>query len=202
MKKFGFGGESSVYVFIVAVAIFCIILGFSFGATWRGSGSETAPFGWTEFWLNRYQTGLTILAAIFIAKQQIDAGRKQHVAQIKRSFQKELDALQFFQSFALETINFRHDRSRFEANLRGQHGLHVTRPELEAMKKMFEYVPSNVTATAKTLWLQAERVSTMSGERDASDSQISPQLRGLIATAHNLNQQVENELARLSQYWS
>ncbi len=63
------------------------------GATWRGAVSETAPFGWTEFWLNRYQTALTILAAIFIAKQQIDAARKQHNLNVRLSFEESLTAL-------------------------------------------------------------------------------------------------------------
>lgn len=37
--------------------------------------------------------GIPVLVAVLVAKQQLDANRRQHVAQIKRSFKKELDAL-------------------------------------------------------------------------------------------------------------
>lgn len=37
--------------------------------------------------------GIPVLVAVLVAKQQLDANRRQHVAQIKRSFKKELDAI-------------------------------------------------------------------------------------------------------------
>ncbi|WP_374833961.1 hypothetical protein [Paenochrobactrum pullorum] len=43
--------------------------------------------------------GIPVLIAVLVAKQQLDANRRQHVAQIRRSFQKELDALTLVKEF-------------------------------------------------------------------------------------------------------
>ena len=45
-------------------------------------------------------TGIPVLVAVVVAKQQLDANRRQHVATIKRSVQKELDALRAYEKLS------------------------------------------------------------------------------------------------------
>ncbi len=44
--------------------------------------------------------GIPVLVAVIVAKQQLDANRRQHLATVKRSFREELDALNSIKHFA------------------------------------------------------------------------------------------------------
>lgn len=105
MKKWGLGGANSFWSVAIAVGFYCLILGISIGSMLDKGICSGSDYGCIEFWINRYQTLLTAFGVIFavaIAKAQMDANRRQHVAQIKRSFQKELDAL----SLVNEYLNY------------------------------------------------------------------------------------------------
>lgn len=103
MKKWGLGGENSFWSVAIAIGFYCLILGISIGSMFDRSTCTGSDFGCFEFWINRYQTLLTAFGVIFavaIAKAQMDANRRQHVAQIKRSFQEELDAIEIARTSA------------------------------------------------------------------------------------------------------
>lgn len=202
MKKFGFGGESSVYVFIAAVAIFCIILGFSFGATWRGSVSETAPFGWTEFWLNRYQTGLTILAAIFIAKQQIDAARKQHVAQIKRSFQKELNALSSSKAFVDRLQGYTFTKARIASLLVGTDGAFVPKLHHDEYAQLQNHLPFEISHALKIAMNAGKMLQEKADAGEYSGEVVADILKQADWIANYCIGLIDEEHRRLSQFWS
>lgn len=48
--------------------------------------------------------GIPVLMAVLVAKQQIEASRRQHIATIKRSFSKELEALDTLKSYINDII--------------------------------------------------------------------------------------------------
>lgn len=79
-----------LYVVTVSyVAFCCLILGWLLAI--NGSSVEAlVEMGGTYGTL---LTGVPVLIAVLVARQQLDAARKQHVATIKRSFRSELDAL-------------------------------------------------------------------------------------------------------------
>lgn len=45
-------------------------------------------------------TGIPVLVAVLVAKQQLDANRKQHVANVKRGLRRELDLLDQLSDYA------------------------------------------------------------------------------------------------------
>lgn len=51
-------------------------------------------------------TGVPVLIAVLVAKQQLDANRRQHVATVKRSFKEQLDAIDEVRSFSRRIRTF------------------------------------------------------------------------------------------------
>lgn len=88
--------QFSSSILYVATAIYVGVCAMVFGALY----AKLPTFGEAFLVLMKdYGTilaGIPVLVAVIVAKQQLDANRRQHVATIKRSVQKELDVLRAY----------------------------------------------------------------------------------------------------------
>ncbi|RRY11376.1 hypothetical protein [Brucella anthropi] len=201
MKKYGFGGESSTYVFVAAVAIFSTILGFSFGATWRGSVFESAPFGWVEFWLSRYQTGLTIIVAVLIAKQQMDAARRQHIASVKRSFRDQLDVIRAALAFCDSITRYSFDQ-QLENRDPDADGFQLRPFDKQYVDKAASFLTPDTVFIMKELCdsLGIFHIKYMGGAE--SEYYLKKRYSLLQLQAAFLRRRLKDEHDDISQYWS
>lgn len=142
--------------------------------------------------------GIPVLIAVLVAKQQLDANRRQHIAQIKRSFQRELDALQECKQFAQRirsTINL--DMLLRQMALQNQQNFIFMQISTERLEYLKQHVDQNVIFMVVTahqwlrkiieepnLKLQEDYFYAYSTYADIIDAVIAKNTR------------------RLSQYWS
>lgn len=92
-----------LYVLTVGYTAFCCLI---FGWIWatEGGGVEAlVAFGATYGTL---LTGIPVLIAVIVAKQQLDANRRQHVANVKRGLRRELDLLDQMSDYAEWALKF------------------------------------------------------------------------------------------------
>lgn len=146
--------------------------------------------------------GIPVLIAVVVAKQQLDANRSQHVATIKRSLKKELDALEALDAFATDVIEFSITRDELNASLANGSGVHFYRPSKRQLELWSEVCPSTVTTYAKETWVSCGTAMDMSRTHGANLEEVSKNIRFTRAWAHPLRRHVRTELDRLSQFWS
>jgi len=92
-----------LYVLTVGYTAFCcLILGWIW-ATQGGGVEALVAFAGTHGTL---LTGIPVLIAVIVAKQQLDANRRQHVANVKRGLRRELDLLDQMSDYAEWALKF------------------------------------------------------------------------------------------------
>ncbi|PWL18848.1 hypothetical protein DKP76_07240 [Falsochrobactrum shanghaiense] len=104
MKSDADGGFSSV-ILALAVVLYITIVCLTFAGL--VATKPTVGIAFLEF-VKEYGAivaGIPVLIAVLVAKQQLDASNRQHVATLKRSFQKELDALNTAKSSLIVVLN-------------------------------------------------------------------------------------------------
>ncbi|MBO1025447.1 hypothetical protein IPU75_12035 [Ochrobactrum sp. SD129] len=146
--------------------------------------------------------GIPVLVAVVVAKQQLDANRRQHVATIKLQFRLELDALNKLEAFAEDLNTTSYSTYAIVASLSGYEGIYIGRPSSIDVEKYREFLPSGVMYYCS---LSIEQITLAI---NASKGVPYPSHKSLdhieeakkYATA--MLEAIEHERARLSQYWS
>lgn len=87
---------------VVYTAFCCLILGWLL-ATESGGVEALVAFGESYGTL---LTGIPVLITVIVAKQQLDANRRQHVANVKRGLRRELDLLDQMSDYADWALKF------------------------------------------------------------------------------------------------
>lgn len=146
--------------------------------------------------------GAPVLIAVWVAKQQLEANRRQHVATIKRSFQQELDALEELESFATSiidiTVSDAYDLAE-QANLKG---LYLPHPDMLLIKEWGSFVSRSISSHAEKLWLSAENTIGLSKLPNPDQSAIRKSLDTSQLWASFLREACRERKMHLSQYWS
>lgn len=145
--------------------------------------------------------GIPVLIAVLVAKQQLDANRRQHVAQIKRSLKNELDAFEEMEAHfsvladltkkdAL-TLGVNHIRRGFDPMLEND----------EMFKKWSMYASSSLMELMKTTnktFLDAECDFRKSGPSSTNDAMFNYAGLGAGMVLNFVHERQK----QLSQYWS
>ncbi len=145
--------------------------------------------------------GVPVLIAVWVAKQQLDANRRQHVANVKRSFQKELDALGRLERFAEAITHLKKVDIAPILGKSGFVGLWVSRPLPNDLKKWKEFLPSEITSYADETWLRCGELMDAARSADAEPAAIKKQLDVAQLNAEILMKNVRVYRDDLSQYW-
>ncbi|MFC7067421.1 hypothetical protein [Brucella rhizosphaerae] len=95
--------QFSSSILYVATAVYVGVCAMVFGALYTRHQSFGDAFLKLMADYGTILAGIPVLVAVVVAKQQLDANRRQHVATIKRSVQKELDVLRAYEKLS-ETI--------------------------------------------------------------------------------------------------
>lgn len=146
--------------------------------------------------------GIPVLVAVVVAKQQLDANRRQHVATVKRGFKDQIDALIAVQklsshvsngSYSENTrpgthegmfhFNYWHITDRTKAMLR----LHFE----ESLLEILSMLEDALSALSRAEWYQT-----------STPEEVVRCFDLVQATASILNIRLDREMSDLSQYWS
>lgn len=146
--------------------------------------------------------GIPVLIAVLVAKQQLDAGRRQHVANIKRSFQPELDALDEVDLFAKIAIDSDLETARRRAEADGIDGIIIDRPAGSELRKYREILPFDIADIVVSI---SKEISGLFEEsiREKPDKQIlALRISEIQTKADTLSAYIQHRRNHLSQYWS
>lgn len=146
--------------------------------------------------------GIPVLIAVVVAKQQLDANRKQHVATVKYNLRKELDALQIVHNFAGTTLGATQAGAAITASLIGHKGVCLTRPagsELKLIKELLPYSISSLTTLTSQI---IDGVVEYSQDKPYPDDGVEEKIKEAKKYARRLLNEAKAEETRLSQYWS
>lgn len=146
-------------------------------------------------------TGIPVLVAVVVAKQQMDASRRQHVATIKRSFQKELSGLDRLRDFTKQVLTATQTNSIQAFTQRGLGSVPIVAPTLDEIRNWRNILPPSLCDAAELAWKTA---NTAIHFLDGGERQQGEQATILAASvyASRLMTEIIREERRLSRYWS
>lgn len=141
--------------------------------------------------------GIPVLVAVVVAKQQLDAMRRQHVATIKLRFRDNLNAIKEARTF----IDLYRSRSPIDLNSffkNGNDGLYYARSldpsELEDIKKG---IPVRLFDDINIANNAIESLIKNKGKDSPQDK-----LNQILELLEYISRDIELEISDISQYWS
>lgn len=194
--------EFSTAVLMLAAAIYISVVAALFaGMAVVKPDIAGAIAGWARDY-GAIIAGVPVLIAVLLAKQQLDANRRQHVATVKRSLRNDLDALHRLERFAEKLIGI--DERDLEPLLgkAGFVGLWVSRPDPNQMRGWKELLPSEVTSYAEETWLRCGELIDMTRAQNAQFDAVKKQLSTTKLNAEILLKNVKVHYDHLSEFWS
>ena len=187
---------------LVAIALYAGALAALFaGMTVTKPNVAAALSGWARDY-GSLIAGFPVLIAVVVARQQLEAGRRQHIATIKRSFQKELDAIQFFHKFARSVEEMTFTSAKLASLFIDGGGIYIAHPTHYETERHGEFVSTDILDRAHSLRRDVRLVMDRSRNYDVDEEALGAGFDAIKGPALSLRVQCEQELDRLSQYWS
>ena len=205
MKKFGFGGEQSFWSVAIAAALLCLLLGISYGSLFDDEACYGSQFGCIEFWINRYQTLLTAFGVIFavtVAKAQMEANRKQHVAQIKRTFQPEIDTLDRLDKLTESVENYKKGLAYSIMSITNPRAFPAVNPIGFYLRNWPETLDPQLKSLCTSTILACDLAHKASSDILTTDEELAALIKKATTYAIWLRVGVESDRKHFSQYWS
>lgn len=193
--------QFSSAILYVATAVYVGVCAMVFGALY----AKVPSFGEAFLTLMKdYGTilaGIPVLVAVVVAKQQLDAMRRQHVATVKRSLMERLDALNGAEKYILSVLDFNPDRSRIVASLVGSE-VYVPHVPEEQSEDWSKHLPYELVNTVTTVGSIAKIMGMVLNKKNIDQTFLKDLLQRLRDQANNSLDDIHSERDRLSQYWS
>ena len=204
MKKYGFGGESSDVIVVLALVAYCSLMGLVFGAMGASRECQADWLGCLPTWVEKYQTLIAsggIIFTVVIAKQQLDNGRRQHSATVRRSFKKEIDALQIAEVFLDNFAKTDYASACHDAAMIGRTGPYVKTLYIGEIEFLKQNLRPDIFALLQHI---NSRLDELVFQNNLLPQDVKPmeQYEHLRASAAHQLSIVLEESVQLKEYWS
>ncbi len=143
-------------------------------------------------------TGVPVLIAVLVAKQQLDANRTQHVAAIRRSFIKEINVLCAIRSYAVGVINYK-ERWFYKASSESDYPIFTT-PSFDPM--IVDSWPDVLPSCLRDDIIRLEFLCMKVVEDHPHRQDFEAAIATPIYLADKLIKSADEHQKQLSQYWS
>lgn len=193
--------QFSSAILYVATAVFVGVCAMVFGALY----AKLPSFGEAFLTLMKdYGTilaGIPVLVAVVVAKQQLDANRRQHVATVKRSFKEEIDVMSAatFWCHSILSMSFDEQLANRDPDVDGFQIGPFDDTYIERAAKVlaprFIYSFQFLNGTIQSF--HNHYFGQFAYELDLRD-----RYRNLQLQAQSLNEMLDKEFNEISQYWS
>jgi len=193
--------QFSSSILYVATAVYVGVCAMVFGALY----AKLPTFGEAFLDLMKdYGTilaGIPVLVAVVVAKQQLDANRRQHVATVKRSLMERLDALNGAEKYALSVLDYEPGRSRVVSALVGADVYVPCVPERQN-EQWTRNLPFDLVNSLTTVDSIAKIMQIALNKTDVDHDFMTNLLYRFRDQANASLKDIQTERSRLSQYWS
>jgi len=187
----------ALYVATVGYAAIC---SFVFGSLWASNGNFLDAALILAGTYGTLLAGVPVMVAVLVAKQQLDASRRQHVSVIRRSFKKELDAIEQLRSLAKAVLLASQTNSINAFSQQGLAHIPIPFPDLNHLTLWREFLSNSLCSTAVACWTIAKSAVDIAEGRKEGDGANELLLSGDFAA--RLMIEVMREERHLAQYWS
>lgn len=194
--------QFSSAILYVATAVYVGVCAMVFGALYAKLPSVGETFLKLMESYGNILAGIPVLVAAVVAKQQLDAMRRQHVATIKRSFQKELDSLREISVFASEAGDSSIQSASKNALNQGLEGLVIDCPDKKQLKTYRSVVPFQIAELAARISLDTYALYEDSIEDQPNLEIIELRLDEIKTNSRVLLSLVDDRLKTIAEYWS
>ncbi|WGG61922.1 hypothetical protein [Brucella intermedia] len=193
--------QFSSAILYVATAVYVGVCAMVFGALYAKLPSFVDAFLTLMKDYGTILAGIPVLVAVVVAKQQLDANRRQHVATVKRSLMERLDALSEVEKFSTEVLEFQTGYSRMIAALSGTSVNTPSVPD-DQIRKWQKYLPFDLIKTIRSVETFAYGLKSALDKKDIDHERVQNLLNLAHIQAKASLRKVQAERQRLSQYWS
>ncbi|WP_266063819.1 hypothetical protein [Brucella intermedia] len=193
--------QFSSAVLYVATAVYVGVCAMVFGALYAKMPSFGEAFLAMMKDYGTILAGIPVLVAVVVAKQQLDANRRQHVATVKRSLMERLDALNGAEKYILSVLDFDPSRSRIAAALIGS-DIYVPNVPEKQSEDWTKNLPYELVNTISTVDSIASIMQIALNRKTADQDFLKNVLSRLRDQASLSLTDIQTERQRLSQYWS
>jgi hypothetical protein len=146
--------------------------------------------------------GIPVLIAVLVAKQQLDANRRQHVAQIKRGLREELEALEKLQKWAQNISNATMETASKGIFFEHTRRLYIFTQNVDEIEQWKGNLPNKLHQLALTFFDDISHFNKRIAKTQSQINFATDELEEIIKLAKEIEKDVNTHYAYLSQYWS
>jgi hypothetical protein len=147
-------------------------------------------------------TGVPVLIAVLVARQQLEANRRQHVANIKRSLKTELDSLDRLAEIHDAHANAENSMSTKIGRISNPNYIYFPPISSKEIRDLTKPFPFELRSDALLLARLSEDLRKITDNGDYTSNDFNTYKSYVTFSLDHLNNSINNEKTRISQYWS
>lgn len=194
----------------IAVMAFVFLTYFTFIGFLSTKPESKYIVHWFLTFIERYGAFLTVvpvMIGVAVAKQQLDANRRQHIKTIRRSLKKELDALDYLLSFASSIKNASYPNSIRTFKRYSLGSVPIDVPSDDFLRRAEEYLSPNTINAAKDAQIIAMWAINVADGKTAPENLLDGMSEGKLIeiarmNAETLHYRCTKEMEKLNNNWS
>lgn len=144
--------------------------------------------------------GIPVLIAVLVAKQQLDANRRQHVATVKRGLRSEIEALDLANTLVRRILSAKIESDDLFSRI--LNSVNIPRPTPEDLKQLDGRLPTSIHKMLTTIAGDIDGLNQRTVETEGKRRKAEEELEDLKDDTREILAEVKNHYAYLSQYWS
>lgn len=189
----------------IAVIVFVTVGYLTFIAFLSTKPENEALVDWFLKFMDKYGAFLAaipVMIGVAVAKQQLDANRRQHVAQIKRSFRHELQTLKKLHSLSNSIVNYKKSRAYSYMSYGKTDAFPCLQPTIYYVGMWPNSLPYSLQTLVERTVAACDHAHAASKDPECSMPTMQANIKRAIWFANLLEKEVQHEMDDISQYWS
>ena len=194
--------QFSSAILYVATAVYVAVCAMVFGALYAKKQTFGDAF---LLYMKDYGTilaGVPVLVAVVVAKQQLDANRRQHVATVKRSFKTELDVVKNLRNLTKSKVDRDVDWFLDLFILIQNNSKVVKKKESAWVKRTRNNVPDVLMTKSKEIRKQLKKFGAPENSSPPSRQVLEERHKRICINMDGLDKELDEYMRDLAQYWS
>ncbi|OAE39700.1 hypothetical protein [Brucella intermedia] len=194
--------QFSSAVLYVATAVYVGVCAMVFGALYAKLPSLGEAFLTLMKDYGTILAGIPVLVAVVVAKQQLDANRRQHVATVKRGLRKEIEAIDKISSWTYPIKRSTLQSVTNDIFLRTLNIVRLPTPDFDELHEIEKFIPRRIYGLLVSFFDDIREFGSRTVETAAKRKQAEDALEELRDFASEIQDEADAHYRYLSQYWS
>jgi len=194
--------QFSSAILYVATAVYVGVCAMVFGALYAKMPSFGEAFLTLMKDYGTILAGIPVLVAVVVAKQQLDANRRQHVATIKRSFKDQIEALEALKRLTSFVSNTSYLDGVVPGKYEGTYRFNYWDVSAKTKESIASYFDEDLNKLLSKFEADLSALTRAEWYQISSPEHVDFCFECAQSSAEKLGTSLDHELSKLSQYWS